>query len=125
VPMYAALIALLQWRKKQFFGQHLVFSLHFCAFWLTALFVGLYGGTSLVYRIAARRGVHLGLLRSDDFLFLIVMAILATYTVIAFRAVYRDSIIMAVFKSVVMVWALHYVLAGYRFVLFLIAFYSA
>ena len=34
VILYALLVAILQWRRKQFFGQHLVFSLHFTAFWL-------------------------------------------------------------------------------------------
>ena len=44
VVLYALLVAALQWRRKQFFGQHLVFSLQFTAFWLMAIFVVLYPG---------------------------------------------------------------------------------
>lgn len=124
VPMFALLIALLQWRKRQFFGQHLVFSLHNTAFWLTALFIGSYGGTSLLYRVFIRYGVRIAQLTSDNFLFPLTLLILVAYLLIAFRVVYGDSTVVALAKAAVVAFALHYVLAAYRFILFFIAFYS-
>src|SRR5215467_16119107 len=34
VPLLALVLALVQWRKHRFFGEHLVLALHFTAFWL-------------------------------------------------------------------------------------------
>jgi thiamine biosynthesis protein ThiS len=125
VPMYALILALLQWRKRQYFGQHLVFSLHFVAFWLLALFTALYGACSFGFRVALHRGIRLDLLNSDNFIFPAALMILFTYAFFALRTAYRDSIPMALAKAVVLTYALHYVLVIYRLILFFIALYSA
>jgi thiamine biosynthesis protein ThiS len=123
VPLFALVLAVLQWRKKQFFGQHLVFSLHFTAFWLVALFIGFYGGAALIYRFAQHHGVSLAYLNSDDALFPVALLILVSYTTLAMHAVYRDSILLSLAKAAILTASFHYVLDIYRFVLFLTALY--
>jgi|GEM_PF-230091 thiamine biosynthesis protein ThiS len=125
VPLYAMLVAVLQWRKRQYFGQHLVFSLHFAAFWLLALFTALYGACAWAFRIALHRGIRLDVLNSDNLIFPVALAILFTYAFFAMRTAYRDSVPMAIAKAVVLTFSLHYVLNAYRFILFFIALYFA
>lgn len=123
VVLYAVLLAILQWRRKQFFGQHLVFSLHFAAFWLMAIFVVLYPGISLLLRFALRHGIHLPSGNWDNFLFPIALSVLLLYSFLALRTAYRESAFMSFAKALVLVIAFHYVLDIYRFILFLTALY--
>src|SRR5579884_237085 len=57
VLLYTALLAVLQWRRKKFIGQHLVFCLHFTAFWLIAVFIGVYGGSFWIMKLAMSSGL--------------------------------------------------------------------
>jgi thiamine biosynthesis protein ThiS len=125
VVLYAIVLAVLQWRKKQFFGQHLVFSLHFTAFWLMAIFIFLYPAVSMVLRFAVRHGIHLPATNWDNFIFPAALLLLLVYSVLALRAVYRDSIFISFAKALVLVVSFHYVLDIYRFILFLTALYAS
>lgn len=125
VLLYTVLVAILQWRKKNFFGQHLVFSLHYTAFLLLAVMIGFYGGCYWIFRLAATQNVSLPVLNSDNYLFVVAMAILALYGARAIHLVYRDSMQIALLKGTILAVALHYVLEVYRFILFLIALYSS
>lgn len=123
VVLYALLLAILQWRRKQFFGQHLVFSLHFAAFWLMAIFVVLYPGISLLLRFALRYGVHLPSVNWDKLIFPAALSVLLIYSFLALRTSYGESVFWSFAKAFVLVLAFHYVLDIYRFVLFLTALY--
>jgi thiamine biosynthesis protein ThiS len=123
VLLYAMLLALLQWRKKQFFGQHLVFSLHFTAFWLMAIFVALYPGVALVLRFVLKRGVHLPSVNWDMLIFPVALLVLLIYSSLALRTAYRESVFWSFAKALLLVVSFHYVLDFYRFVLFLTALY--
>jgi thiamine biosynthesis protein ThiS len=125
VPLFALVLAVLQWRKRQFFGQHLVFSLHFTGFFLTAVLIGVYGAASLAYRFALRRGSLIPQLNSDNFISAFAFLLLAIYTTLALRAVYRDSVLVSLAKAVAITISVHYVLDVYRFILFLTALYSS
>ena len=125
VLMYAILLSLLQWRKHRFFGEHLVFSLHFTAFWLIAVFLLLYGGSTIVFRTLALFGVVVLHGRRDWLLFPVALAAIAVYAFLALRAVYRESVLSASIKSLVIAAAFHYVLDTYRFILFLTALWSS
>jgi thiamine biosynthesis protein ThiS len=59
VPLFALAVWLLQCRKRRYFGEHLVFALHFTAFWLMAVYMGIYGGSSLIVRLFAHFGIKL------------------------------------------------------------------
>jgi thiamine biosynthesis protein ThiS len=124
VPLYAILLAILQWRKKKFFGQHLVFCLHFTAFWLIAILLGLYGGSYWIIRFVTRCGIALPQLRDRD-LFMVAIAIVFAYAARALRVVYGDSVLLAGAKALLLAVALHYVLNTYRFLLFLIGLYAS
>jgi len=123
VLLYAILLAVLQWRKKQVFGQHLVFSLHFTAFWLMAIFVVLYPGVSLLLRFVLRHGVHLPSLNWDTLIFPVALSVLLIYSFLALRTAYCESAILSFAKALVLVASFHYVLDIYRFVLFVAALY--
>jgi hypothetical protein len=123
VLIYAILIAVLQWRKRRFFGEHLVFSLHFSAFWLTAIMIGIYGAFSLAFRIFRHYGIIIRQFQSDDFIFPFSLLVMFSYAFIALRTAYRDSIPMAVLKAALLAGFFHYALDIYRFILFLIALY--
>jgi len=125
VLLYAILLAALQWRRKQFFGQHLVFCLHFTAFWLIAIFVALYPGVSLLLRFALRQGVHLPSTNWDNLIFPIALLLLLIYSFFALRAAYRESVSMSFAKAIILVAAFHYALDTYRFILFLTALYAS
>ncbi|MGB8128687.1 MAG: DUF3667 domain-containing protein [Candidatus Angelobacter sp.] len=123
VLIYAVLVAILQWRKKSFAGQHLAFCLHYTAFWLLALFIGVYGGSYWIMRLAATKNISLPMLSSDKDLFVVSMILMALYTARAIHVVYRDSPMMALLKGTALALAFHFVLDVYRFVLFLTALY--
>jgi thiamine biosynthesis protein ThiS len=125
VPLSALLFALVQWRKKRYFGEHLVLALHFIAFWLTGIFIVMYGSGSIVLRLLAHRGVHFPDYKVDAFLFPITRAVQAIYLYFAFRTFYRDSVIAALLKSALVAYLAVYLLQLYRFVLFFTALYAA
>jgi thiamine biosynthesis protein ThiS len=125
VFLYALVLAILQWRRKQFFGQHLVFSLHFTAFWLMAIFVVLYPGFSLLLRFSIRHGVHLPSMNWDKFIFPFALLLLLVYSFLALRTAYHDSIFMSFAKALILAFSFHYVLDIYRFILFLTALYAS
>jgi hypothetical protein len=125
VVLYALLVAILQWRRKQFFGQHLVFSLHFTAFWLMAIFVVLYPGVSILLRFALRHGVHLLATNWDNLIFPVAFLLLLAYSFLAWRTVYRESFSLSFVKALILAVSFHYVLDIYRFILFLTALYSS
>jgi hypothetical protein len=99
VPLSALLFALVQWRKKRYFGEHLVLALHFIAFWLLAIFIVMYGSGSVILRLLAHRGIHFPDTKVDAFLFPITRLVQAIYLYFAFRAFYRDSVLAALLKS--------------------------
>jgi thiamine biosynthesis protein ThiS len=123
VVLYAVLLAILQWRRKQFFGQHLVFSLHFTAFWLMAVFVVLYPGVSILLRFALRHGAHLPAGNWDNLIFPLALSVLLVYSFLALRAAYRESAFLSFVKALVLVASFHYALDIYRFILFLSALF--
>jgi thiamine biosynthesis protein ThiS len=125
VPILALLLALVQIRKRRFFGEHMVLALHFTAFWLIGIFVVLYGGSVIVLKWLALRGMHFADYRVDAFLFPITRAIQGIYLYFAFRTLYRDSVIAAVLKAAALAYVLLYIMQLYRFILFLTALYSA
>jgi thiamine biosynthesis protein ThiS len=125
VLLYAILLAVLQWRKRQFFGQHLVFCLHFTAFWLIAILVALYPGISLLLRFALRHGVHLPPVNWDNLIFPVALLVLLIYSYLALRTAYREPAFVSFAKALVLVAAFHYALDTYRFILFLTALYAS
>jgi hypothetical protein len=125
VPLLALLLALVQWRKHRFFGEHMVFALHLTAFWLIGMFVLLYGGSVVVLKWLAHRGIHYPDYQVDSFLFPVTRALQAIYLYAAFRVFYRDSVLAAALKAAGVAYLLLYIMQLYRFILFLVALWTA
>jgi thiamine biosynthesis protein ThiS len=125
VPLLALLLALVQWRKRRFFGEHMLFALHFTAFWLIGMFVLLYGGSVIVLKWLAHYGIHFPDTKVDAFLFPITRAVQAIYLYLAFRVFYHDSVLAAALRAAGVAYLLLYIMQLYRFVLFLTALYTA
>ena len=125
VLLYTALLAVLEWRKRTYIGQHLVFCLHYTAFWLITVFIGIYGGSYWVMRAALSAQYAIPSLNWDRDLFGVALVVMVAYGARALQRVYQDTIGMAIVKAFILAMALHYILNIYRFVLFLIALYAS
>jgi thiamine biosynthesis protein ThiS len=125
IPLFAVIFTGLEWRKRRFFGEHVVFALHFTAFWLIGIFVGLYGGSTLLLKVFAFFGYKFQLAHLKTILLVIADPSVAAYLFIALRKVYGDSIFAAALKSILITALFDYVVAVYQFILFLTALYAA
>ena len=119
VPMFAFGVWLLEWRKRRFFGEHLVFALHFYALWLIFLFLLVYGmGTAGIVFLVHRGLVHVTREGLNQGFWNVGEVVLFVYLTIALRTAYRDRLIIAGVKAGALVWSTSYVLFAYRFILF-------
>src|SRR5579871_2441146 len=123
VPLFALIFALLEWSKHRFFGEHVVFALHFTAFWLSAIFVGLYGASTLLLKLGSLSGIQFQHAYLKTVLLVIAYPSVAGYLFVALRRVYGDSIFSAALKSILITVSFDYVVQVYQFILFLTALY--
>ncbi len=125
VPLFALAVWALEWRRRRFFAEHVVFALHFYAFWIISILIVLYGGTFAVL-LALRSWIHaVSFQHLDSLLFEVAEVIVAIYLALALRRFYGDSTPAAIIKAVLLAGSTYYVLQAFRFVLFLTALYSA
>jgi len=125
VPLFALAAWVLEWRKRRFFAEHVVFALHFYAFWLISILIILYGGAFAVL-LALKPWIHTVSFQHLDLrLFEVAELIIAIYLVLALRRFYGDSVPAAIIKAVLLAGSTYWVLQAFRFVLFLTALYSA
>ncbi|MCC6537982.1 MAG: DUF3667 domain-containing protein [Bryobacterales bacterium] len=123
VPMFALALAALRIFQGRYFAEHLTFSVHFYAFLLLYISVA----TSLTNYIvtwlknAGRTVTPQGL---DSVISWIAAAVLVWYLSAAMLATGTASWWRAVLKGVFLTGATMFVLQLYRFVLFLIGFYT-
>jgi thiamine biosynthesis protein ThiS len=125
VPLFALVFAILESRKHRFFGEHVVFALHFTAFWLSAIFVGLYGASTLLLKLCSLSGIQFQPAYVKTILLVIAYPSVAGYLFVALRRVYGDSIFAAALKSILITVSFDYVVQAYQFILFLTALYSS
>jgi thiamine biosynthesis protein ThiS len=125
VPMFALVLALLEWRNRRVFGEHLAFALHFYAFWVITMFLVVFGLSKPVLLFLQHRGIVFGETSLDHFLYLTGQALILVYLVPALRTFYHDKIGFAVVKALALIVAMDYMMHLYRFILFLTALYSA
>jgi hypothetical protein len=107
------------------FGEHVVFALHFYAFWVIAVFLIVFGLSIPVIALLASQGIHFHEANIDSSLTWTSRAGVAVYLFIALRAFYHDKVPAAILKTVLLVTAVNYIDGLYRFVLFLTALYSS
>jgi thiamine biosynthesis protein ThiS len=125
VPLFALAAWVLEWRKRRFFAEHVVFALHFYAFWIISILIVLYGGAFAVLLAWRSLGHAVSFRHLDARLFEVSEIIVAIYLALALRRFYGDSKPAAIIKAVLLAGSTYYVLQAFRFVLFLTALYSA
>lgn len=123
VPIFALLLAVLNWRKRRFFVEHLVFALHFYSFWLIWLVFSL-GTISLVVRGLVHAGMHINDIALDQTVTLLGGIVIATYLAVALHRFYRNGWVISAIEGVALTIATLYILQAYRFVLFFTTLYS-
>ena len=124
VPMFAVVVWILEWRKRRLFGEHLAFSLNFYAFWLLTVFLLLFGLSNPVLSLLRRQGTAFTESGVNVFLERISYGIEFVYLLFATRLFYRDKLLVAAGKAIVLVAATKAILESWRFVLFVTALYS-
>jgi hypothetical protein len=122
--MFAAVLALLQYRKHRYFVEQLIFSLHFYSFFLIiASFVDI----AILLIVQGVAGIlHIPLHQVDweawgtypAGLFCVV------YLFKALRRVYKDNRLFAVIKAVALTYSILQIIYAYRLVLFFTTIYS-
>jgi thiamine biosynthesis protein ThiS len=125
VPMFALVLALLEWRKRRVVGEHLAFALHFYAFWVITLFLIVFGLSKPVLLFLQHRGIVFSETALDHFLYLTGQGLILVYLVPALRTFYHDKLGFALVKALALIVAMDYMMQLYRFILFLTALYSA
>ena len=123
VLLFALFFWIIEWRKRRLFGEHVVFTLHLMAFYLLTVYIGIFGGSTLLVRFAGFAGVHLVI--PHLLLAILSYTALSVYSFLALRRVYGDSILMAALKTLIFVAASDYLVDIYHFILFLSALYTS
>ncbi len=124
VPLFAALVALAYLKRRRYFVEHLIFSLHFFAFFLILTSVGL---TLIELPIE----LTLSFFRVDttdfdwDSIFTYVPGVIIfVYLLFAFRATYGDSVRAAIIRSAILSYSIIIVMSIYRLALFFTTIYT-
>lgn len=123
VPLLAIFVTILSIGLHRFFIEHLVFSLHFYAFFLLYLSVAS-SLTTLVMRALLAAGITATDQQLDVVTSSILLACVTIYLAIAVRAVYRHGRIVSFAKGLALCYVVLNILYLYRFLLFLITFRS-
>lgn len=122
VPMFAAVLVPLYWRRRRFFVEHLVFATHFYSVFLLFLLV-LNSITALTFRFARRFGVVWSS-NYDLLVSVLFLCFCGAYIFVALRRVYREGWAATLLKCLALVVALAVVVQTYRLLLFFTAFYA-
>jgi thiamine biosynthesis protein ThiS len=125
VPLFALVLSVLEWRKRRFFGEHLVSSLHFTAYYLIAVFIVIFGGGTLVVRALSLFGVPIHVADLRFVMAPLAYLAIACYSFVALRAVYGDSVMAAAMKAILFTAATDLMVEIYQFILFLTALYAS
>jgi len=125
VPIFSLAVWLLECRKRRFYGEHLVFSFYFYAFWLAVAQIVVPAAATLVLLGARHFAIGIKDYRADLWMGYVLQVVLGAYLFIALRQSYRDSAFWAAAKALALTFATFYILDLYRFILFLTALYTA
>ena len=124
VPMFAALLGILYFRKGRYFVEHLVFSLHFYAFFLVLVSFGILAMEIIMSIVAATFQFSLIGMDWDTWFTYLPGLIGFVYLLIALRRVYGGGWAISAVKSFVLTYAVLYIIFAYRFILFFTTIYT-
>lgn len=123
VPLYAVPLAVLFHRRGRPLVTHVVFALHFCAFFLLTLMVAL-ASANFVSALAKRSGHSLTPFQLDYGTMPFIVVATTYYFYQATRRVYDTVGWSLAFRTAFLVMLLPAVLTGYRFALFLVTLWT-
>jgi hypothetical protein len=124
VPMFSLAVMALYWRRRPKYVAHLVFSLHFCTFWLLQICAVL-ALTNLAVRLLRSLRVFPSAEDVSHAIIGLSLVIMTIYLFRATRALFGDEPVWAsAAKALLLGVALDLSLQAYRFVLLFITFWS-
>ena len=124
VPFFTLAVMALYWRQRRHYAIHLVFSLHFCAFWLLLICASL-ALTNLTVRLLRTAAVFPSAAVMNWGLIGFTLVIMTAYLFLAVRVVFaREAAWITVAKALTLGLAFDLSLQAYRFVLLFITFWS-
>ncbi|HXA83849.1 MAG TPA: DUF3667 domain-containing protein [Candidatus Dormibacteraeota bacterium] len=121
--MLAVIVATLNFRKRRYFSEHLIFSLHAYAWWLLWLLAILII-MSLALVGSRMAGHQVGMYAIDYIATLLEFGGLGAYLFLASRSFYQDKLIPGLIKGVVLTICGYGLFFVYRLLLFFTVLYS-
>ena len=122
-PMLAVVLAVLNFGRKRYFSEHIIFSLHAYAWWLLWLLANLVI-LALVVVLPLLAGRHINLEYFDYAATALEFGGFGVYLFLASRRFYQDRMIPAVAKAVVLTVCAYQLFHVYRLMLFFTVLYS-
>ena len=122
-PMLAVVLAILNFARRRYFSEHIIFSLHAYAWWLLWLLANLVF-LALVVVLPLLAGRHINLKYFDYAATSLEFGGLGVYLFFAGRRFYQDKMIPAVVKAVVLTFCAYQLFHVYRLMLFFTVLYS-
>jgi hypothetical protein len=122
-PMLAVVLAILNFGRRRYFSEHIIFSLHAYAWWLLWLLANLVI-LALVVVLPLLAGRHINLAYFDYAATSLEFGGFGAYLFFAVRRFYQDKIIPAAAKAVVLTFCAYQLFHLYRLMLFFTALYS-
>jgi len=123
-PMLAVVLAILNFGRKRYFSEHIIFSLHAYAWWLLWLLANLVI-LALVVVLPLLAGRHINLEYFDYAATSLEFGGFGVYLFFAGRRFYQDKMLAAVAKAVVLTFCAYRLFQVYRLMLFFTVLYSA
>jgi Protein of unknown function (DUF3667) len=125
VPMFAVLLVILYVRKHLYFVEHLVFSLHFYAFFLLLISIGSWLINALILQGFNVFGynIHDYILDWDSWLTYSDGGLIIFYLILALKKVYGGNVWANAIRAIFLSYGVLYVLFLYRFILFFTTIY--
>jgi len=124
VPVFSLAVGALYWRQRRYYGAHLIFALHFCAFWLLLISATM-ALTNLTVRLLRTIGVFPSADLMGRSIIAFSLAIMTSYLFLAVREVFdREATGVTALKALALGIALNLALQAYRFGLFFLSYWS-
>lgn len=124
VPIFSLAVMAAYWPHRRHYAAHLVFALHFCAFWLVLICATL-ALTNLTVRLLRTIAVFPSAEMVSNGIITFTLASMTVYLFRAVRVVFdREAVWLTVLKVIGLGLALDLSLQAYRCVLFFLTFWS-
>ncbi len=124
VPIFSFAVMALHWRQRRHFSAHLVYALHFGAFWLLLISATM-ALTYLTVRLLRSADVFPSATAVDRGIISVSFALMTFYLFRAGRAVYAtEAAWLTLVKALALGITFNFALQAYRFALFFITFWS-